>query len=70
MLDTTTYERAIKSGGGATCYWQIAGNLRATEQMKAAQRTSNNSIIYYETKSEYDAIIPAHDPLFLSDNQD
>ena len=33
--------------------------LRATEQMKATQRTSNNSgIIYYETKSaqEYDAI--------------
>lgn len=43
--------------------------LRATEQMKAAQRTSNNSgIIYYETKSarEYDAMIPvAYDPAFL-----
>jgi len=43
--------------------------LRATEQMKATQRTSNNSgIIYYETKSaqEYDAIIPVtHDPAFL-----
>lgn len=43
--------------------------LRATEQMKAAQRTSNKSgIIYYETKStqEYDAIIPVtHDPAFL-----
>lgn len=45
--------------------------LRATEQMKAAQRTSNNSgIIYYETKSaqEYDAMIPVtHDPAFLGD---
>lgn len=44
--------------------------LRATEQMKAAQRTSNNSgIVYYETKSaqEYDAMIPVtHDPVFLS----
>lgn len=43
--------------------------LRATEQMKAAQRTSNNSgIIYYETKSaqEYDAMIPiTHDPAFF-----
>ena len=43
--------------------------LRATEQMKATQRTSNNSgIIYYETKSaqEYDAIIPVtRDPAFL-----
>lgn len=43
--------------------------LRASEQMKATQRTSNNSgIIYYETKSaqEYDAIIPVtHDPAFL-----
>lgn len=43
--------------------------LRATEQMKAAQRTSNNSgIIYYETKStqEYDAMIPVtHDPASL-----
>lgn len=43
--------------------------LRATEQMKATQRTSNNSgIIYYETKSaqEYDAMIPvAYDPVFL-----
>lgn len=43
--------------------------LRATEQMKAAQRTSNKSgIIYYETKSaqEYDAMIPvAYDPAFL-----
>lgn len=43
--------------------------LRATEQMKAAQRTSNKSgIIYYETKSaqEYDAMIPVtHDPAFL-----
>lgn len=43
--------------------------LRATEQMKAAQRTSNNSgIIYYETKSaqEYDAMIPVtYDPVFL-----
>lgn len=45
--------------------------LRATEQMKAAQRTSNKSgIIYYETKSaqEYDAMIPVtHDPAFLGD---
>ena len=43
--------------------------LRASEQMKATQRTSNNSgIIYYETKSaqEYDAMIPiTHDPAFL-----
>ncbi len=43
--------------------------LRATEQMKAAQRTSNKSgIIYYETKSaqEYDAMIPVtYDPTFL-----
>ena len=43
--------------------------LRASEQMKATQRTSNNSgIIYYETKSaqEYDAMIPvAYDPAFL-----
>ena len=43
--------------------------LRATEQMKAAQRTSNKSgIIYYETKSaqEYDAMIPiTYDPTFL-----
>lgn len=43
--------------------------LRASEQMKATQRTSNNSgIIYYETKSvqEYDAMIPVtHDPAFL-----
>lgn len=43
--------------------------LRATEQMKAAQRTSNNSgIIYYETKSaqEYDAMTPVtYDPVFL-----
>lgn len=43
--------------------------LRASEQMKATQRTSNNSgIIYYETKSaqEYDAMIPVtHDPVFL-----
>ena len=42
--------------------------LRATEQMKATQRTSNNSgIIYYETKSarEYDAMIPiVYDPAF------
>lgn len=42
--------------------------LRATEQMKAAQRTSNKSgIIYYETKSaqEYDAMIPVtYDPTF------
>lgn len=44
--------------------------LRASEQMKAAQRTSNNSgIIYYETKSvqEYDAMIPVtYDPTFPS----
>lgn len=44
--------------------------LRATEQMKAAQRTSNNSgIIYYETKSaqEYDAMIPVtYDSTFPS----
>ncbi len=44
--------------------------LRATEQMKAAQRTSNKSgIIYYETKSaqEYDAMIPVtYDPTFPS----
>ena len=43
--------------------------LRASEQMKATQRTSNNSgIIYYKTKSaqEYDAMIPVtHDPVFL-----
>lgn len=43
--------------------------LRASEQMKAAQRTSNKSgIIYYETKSaqEYDAMIPVtYDPVFL-----
>lgn len=43
--------------------------LRASEQMKATQRTSNNSgIIYYETKSaqEYDAMIPVtYDPAFL-----
>lgn len=43
--------------------------LRASEQMKATQRTSNNSgIIYYETKSaqEYDAMIPiTYDPTFL-----
>lgn len=43
--------------------------LRASEQMKATQRTSNNSgIIYYETKSaqEYDAMIPVtYDPVFL-----
>lgn len=43
--------------------------LRASEQMKATQRTSNNSgIIYYETKSvqEYDAMIPVtYDPTFL-----
>jgi len=43
--------------------------LRASEQMKATQRASNNSgIIYYETKSaqEYDAMIPVtHDPVFL-----
>ena len=43
--------------------------LRASEQMKATQRTSNNSgIIYYETKSaqEYDAMMPVtHDPAFL-----
>ncbi len=47
-----TYERAIKSWWeGATCYWQIGGHFCATEQMKAAQRTSNNpGIIYYETK--------------------
>lgn len=42
--------------------------LRVTEQMKAAQRTSNKSgIIYYETKStqEYDAMIPVtYDPTF------
>lgn len=39
--------------------------LRASEQMKALQRTSNKSgIIYYETKSEleYDAMVPvAHE---------
>ena len=44
--------------------------LRATEQMKAAQRTSGKSgIIYYETKSaqEYDAMIPVtYDPAFPS----
>lgn len=44
--------------------------LRASEQMKATQRTSNNSgIIYYETKSvqEYDAMIPVtYDPTFPS----
>ena len=44
--------------------------LCASEQMKAAQRTSNKSgIIYYETKStqEYDAIIPVtYDPTFPS----
>ena len=44
--------------------------LRATEQMKVAQRTSNKSgIIYYETKSarEYDAMIPVtYDPTFPS----
>lgn len=44
--------------------------LRASEQMKATQRTSNNSgIIYYETKSAqgYDAMIPvAYDPAFPS----
>jgi hypothetical protein len=43
--------------------------LRASEQMKATQRTSNKSgIIYYETKSaqEYDAMIPVtYDPVFL-----
>ncbi len=45
--------------------------LRATEQMKAAQKTSNNSgIIYYEINAqEYDAIIPTSHmtPLFLGD---
>lgn len=44
--------------------------LRATEQMKAAQRTSNKSgIIYYETKSEleYDAMVPVvHNPGIFS----
>nr|DAJ35205.1 MAG TPA: hypothetical protein [Bacteriophage sp.] len=44
--------------------------LRATEQMKAAQRTSNKSgIVYYETKStqEYDAMIPVtYDSTFPS----
>ncbi len=45
----TTYERAIKSGGGAMHYWQIAALLRATEDESGAG-TSNSGIIYCETK--------------------
>ncbi len=65
------HERAIKSGGGAMRYWQIAGNFCVPLNMKA-RREPATTLVLFITKRKctgmVDAIIPVtHDPAFLSD---